>query len=73
MNGGIFQVAAPYLELPSLARVRVDLLARGLEVLGGAVRLNMCMEVRGLVERGWRSILAVIINGHSGRAIGTRW
>jgi len=50
LNRGIFQVAAPYLELSSFARIGVDLLARGLEVLCGCVRLDMRIELRNLVK-----------------------
>jgi len=52
LDRGIFQVAAPYFELPPFARIRVDLLAGGPEVFCGGVRLDMRVELRDLVKSG---------------------
>lgn len=52
LDRGIFQVTAPYLELPSFARIRVDLFARRPKVFCGCVRLDMRIELRDLIECG---------------------
>ena len=50
LNGGVGQLAAPYLKVSILACVALDQLSGRLEVFGRSVILNMCIESGGLVK-----------------------